>query len=392
MGSSDVSACLDEELLAAFVSGGLDATEIARVDAHLARCEDCLLAVGFAAGPPAAGGSELASDALKHVFTWERLLTQGPGVILSGRFEVGEFLAQGGMGAVYRGVDRETHLPVAIKLLKPEVVAESPELLVRFRRESEILRQLDHPNIVKMIDASLDRSLPYIVMEYVAGGSLRDLLRRQPQLPIARALSIALELVDALARAHHLRAIHRDIKPENVLLAVDGTPRLTDFGLARMGEQAITRVDALVGTLAYLSPEALSGQSLDHRADIWAFGVMLFEMLAGHRPFRGEHQGALVTAILQSRPTDLESLRPDAPVALVDLVHRMLEKDRDLRVPGTRQIGAELEAILKGIPGVGPLGQVSRKPGVERPGHAATPGPRRTSDNLPAPLATFLGR
>src|SRR5262249_7864712 len=152
-------------------------------------------------------------------------------------------------------------------------------------------------------------------------------LKDQPQLPIPRILEIALELSDALTRAHHLKIIHRDVKPANVLLAQDGTPRLTDFGIARVGETTITQAGTLIGTIAYLSPEAFNNDGLDARADLWAFGVMLFEMLAGRRPFDGDSTGAIIAAILNQRTPDLEALRPDAPVPLVDLIYRMLEKD-----------------------------------------------------------------
>src|SRR6185436_11936199 len=173
--------------------------------------------------------------------------------------------------------------------------------------------------------------------------------RRKARRPLPRALSILLELCDALARAHHLSTLHRDIKPENVLIAQDGTPRLTDFGLARSGDQRITRENAVLGTVSYLSPEALWGETLDQRADVWACGVMLFEMLAGRCPFDGDRQGAVVTNILQGAPADLHELRPDAPDALIELVRRMLEKSRDARIASARQVAAELESILRSL-------------------------------------------
>ncbi len=269
--------------------------------------------------------------------------------IIADRFEIGDFIAQGGMGAVYGGRDLQTGQPVAIKLLRPELVAENPDMIARFMREGEALRRLDHPNIVKMLAAFPEGDAHYLVMEYVGGGSLRDLLRPPSRLSVAHAVKIALELADALSRAHHLKIIHRDIKPDNVLLADDGTPRLTDFGVARVGDLNLTSPTVVVGTLAYLSPEALSGMTLDDRTDIWAFGVMLYEMLAGCCPFGGEHVGAITGAILHKPTPNLTTIRPDVPVALVDLINRMLEKDRDRRIPSVRQIGAELESILKSM-------------------------------------------
>src|SRR5215813_2838993 len=162
-------------------------------------------------------------------------------ILIANRFELGDFLSQGGMGTVYRGRDAQTGETIAIKQLKPELVDNTSELLQRFIREGEALRTLNHPNIVKLLATAEQDGQQYLVMEYMAGGSLADLLKDQPQLPIPRVMEIALELSDALARAHHLKIIHRDVKPANVLLAPDGTPRLTDFGFARTDESTISQ-------------------------------------------------------------------------------------------------------------------------------------------------------
>ena len=158
------------------------------------------------------------------------------------RYKVGELLAEGGHGHVYRGVDTHTDAPVIIKRLKPDL-QEQPELVARFQRESNALRQLNHPNIVQMLAAFMENGRHTIVMEYVPGGSLQDLLAKNGQLTQQQSLDIALELADALSRAHHVGILHRDLKPGNVLLAADGTPRLTDFGVARL-----TRDDAQLTT------------------------------------------------------------------------------------------------------------------------------------------------
>jgi predicted ATPase/tetratricopeptide (TPR) repeat protein/tRNA A-37 threonylcarbamoyl transferase component Bud32 len=268
---------------------------------------------------------------------------------IADRFEIEEYISQGGMGAVYRGLDIHSGQAVAIKRLRAEVVADNPDLIARFEREGEILRALNHPNIVKILATAQAEGQHYLVMEYVGGGSLADLLREQPQLDIRRALDIALDLSDALTRTHRLDVLHRDLKPANVLIAEDGTPRLTDFGVARLGKSDLTGADQMVGTVAYLSPEALNGEPLDERADIWAFGVVLFEMLAGKRPFEGANLAEQIKAILSDPVPDLEALRPDIPVALVDLVYRMLDKDRRQRISSVRLAGAELEAILNGV-------------------------------------------
>ncbi len=260
------------------------------------------------------------------------------------RYELGDVIGRGGMGIVHRGTDTRTGETVAVKILKPQVLADEPEILERFYREAQALRQLNHPSIVKVLAAADN----YIVMEYIAGGSLYDDLKRDGALSVERTLEIALDLADALTRAHRLDIVHRDLKPGNVLLAQDGTPRLTDFGVARIGKQdRVTETGVAVGTVDYLSPEALENGDVDHRADIWAFGVMLFEMLAARRPFVGGNVSQLITEILTRPVPDLESLRPDVPVALVDLIYRMLIKDVHARIPSVRLVGAEIEAILQ---------------------------------------------
>jgi serine/threonine-protein kinase len=156
--------------------------------------------------------------------------------IVGGRFEIADperdLLGRGGMGDVYRGIDTRTGELVAVKVLRSEVVTGAPDAVARFIREGEALRELNHPNIVKMVAAVEEGGRHYLVMEYVPGGSLRDLLERQEALPVTRTVEIALEVADALTRAHHLGIIHRDLKPSNVLLAEDGTPRVSDFGHA----------------------------------------------------------------------------------------------------------------------------------------------------------------
>src|SRR5512147_2591731 len=152
------------------------------------------------------------------------------------RYQIGQLIGSGGMGNVFIGTDVLTGETVAIKQLRVEARGNMPQLVERFKREGEALRRLNHPNIVKVLATSDEGDQHFIVMEYVSGGSLADLLIAQPKLPFERVVSIGLELSDALSRAHHLHILHRDIKPANILLAEDGTPRLTDFGIARIGQ------------------------------------------------------------------------------------------------------------------------------------------------------------
>ncbi len=254
----------------------------------------------------------------------------------------------GAIGCVYAGVDTLTSEKVAIKELREELVASMPELVERFRREGELLVRLNHPNIVKILATVEEEQHHYIIMEYVGGGSLADLIQREPEIPIERVLSVCVELADALSRAHHLDILHRDIKPGNILLAEDGTPRLTDFGLARLsGAEALTTSGSILGTFPYLSPEACSNQKLDQRSDIWSFGIILYEMLTGELPFRGETPFEIIWSIKNQSLPDPRLLREGIPDALVELIRKMLMKDREARIPSARLVGGDLEMIRK---------------------------------------------
>ncbi|NDJ52242.1 MAG: protein kinase [Chloroflexi bacterium] len=311
--------------------------------------------------------------------------------MLIGHYHLGDKLGSGAMGDVYKATDTESGQIVAIKRLKAELVNRDPVMLERFVREGQALQQLDHPNIVKMLDAVTEGDNHYIVMEYVAGGDLISYLRAQQPLPIMPALHIAIQLADALTRSHYLDIIHRDIKPANILVTEDGVPKLTDFGIARFtaAETSPTETGMVIGTYAYLSPEACMGMPPDARTDIWAFGVVLYEMLTGRRPFVGSSPGTLVVEILKKPFPDPQELRPDISDDLTDLLYRMLEKNRDARIPSVRLVGAEIEAMLKGIDfsadRASPVTLVMES-------MFATPMAEQAQHNLPHQVTPFVGR
>ena len=268
--------------------------------------------------------------------------------IIANRYSLIKLIGRGGMGDVYEATDQQTNSIVAVKSLKPDIVEFEPGLVERFIREGEILRKLNHPNIVTILDAVEENERHYIILEYVAGGSLKELIENEAPLSPQRTVEIALDLADALTRAHRLNVIHRDIKPANVLIAKDGTPRLTDFGIAHMPDkEKLTNTGSIMGTYAYLSPEACTGEELDRRTDIWAFGVMLYEMLSSKHPFIGNSDYAALIAIMQNPHPPITTYRPDIPPALVTLINQMLVKDRKERIGSIRRIGAELESILQ---------------------------------------------
>lgn len=316
-------------------------------------------------------------------------------LLINDRYQITRRIGAGGMGDVYLGEDNQSGTQVAIKRLKADILERDPTLIERFRREGDALRALNHPNIVKVLDTVAHEGDQYIIMEYVPGGSLSNLLTEMKRLPIKQAVSIALDLSDALIRAHRLDIVHRDIKPDNVLIAKDGTPRLTDFGVAHFGDQTtLTDAGAVVGTYAYLSPEACMGKPLDHRTDIWAFGVMLYEMLAGERPFGGNVPGAIITNILTSPLPDLKERRPDIPDDLNDLLYRMLDKTVEGRIPSVRLVGAVLESQLKGT-GTGSLlavGDHTDSPETILPAPSVLTSTDQGLHNLPAQPTPFVGR
>jgi predicted ATPase/tRNA A-37 threonylcarbamoyl transferase component Bud32 len=300
--------------------------------------------------------------------------------VIGNRYKILETIGQGMMGPVYRGVDIKTGQPVAIKALNPEIVANEPIMLERFRREDELLRELDHPNIVQRLDAIEHDSSHYIITQFVQGGSLRDLLNKQPQLPIERVLEIALDLADALTRTHRLGIIHRDLKPENVLLAIDGTPRLSDFGVAHsIRRTTFSQSGTFVGTWLYIPPESFQGIEADERTDIWSFGVILFEMLAGRVPFQALTPAELVNIVITEPVPDLRKIQPGLPEDLYNLIDLMLCKDRDERIPSVRMVGAALDAIHRGQ-------------AVSLTMTPRTPVQIRIYSNLPEQTTPFIGR
>lgn len=304
-----------------------------------------------------------------------------------GAYDITAELGAGGMGTVYRAIDTRTSQLVAIKHLKPELA--QPSLIERFQREGEALRRLNHPNIVKMIDSLSEDGHHFLVLEYVEGGDLKQALQHGA-LPVQRAVSIALDLADALTRAHRLDIIHRDLKPANILIAVDGTPRLSDFGVAHFGGQSSqTDTGQAIGTLDYLAPETLTGHPPNARTDIWAFGLILCQMLTGQHPFHlvDDPSSHIVTRLLYHPLPKFEALYPQLPIPLIDLMYRMLERDPQARIPSVRHIGAALEDILQHRHTPAPQPSTSR---------FATPSPdsslQHNKHNLPPNLTPFIGR
>jgi Tol biopolymer transport system component len=258
------------------------------------------------------------------------------------------------MGEVYRAHDDRLHRDVAIKVL-PEEVAGDPDRRARLEREAQAVAALSHPNVLSVFDTGTHGDQLYIVTELLEGDTLRARLAAGP-LPTRRAIEIAVEVARGLAAAHERQLVHRDLKPENIFLVDDGRVKILDFGLARrvagasMAAETVaasTRTDpgTVLGTVGYMAPEQVRDQPIDGRADLFAFGAVLYEMLTGHRAFRRDTPAETMTAILNEEPPDLSRVRLDVPPALERIVRHCLEKNPNQRFQSARDVAFALEAL-----------------------------------------------
>src|SRR4051794_22157050 len=250
------------------------------------------------------------------------------------------------MSTVYRAFDTVLERPVAIKLMHRHIASHS-EQLERFRREARSVAQLNHPHIVTVIDASEDEGTPYIVFEFVDGETLKERIRRCGRLPIPEAIAYAIEIARALGAAHERGIVHRDIKPQNVLIDPEGSAKVTDFGIARsLEEEGLTADGRVLGTTDYVSPEQALGHPVTGQSDIYSLGIVLFEMLIGDVPFRGENQVAVAMKHAREELPDVQRVRPEVSAALAAVVARATAKDLDRRYLDAGSLVADLEEVL----------------------------------------------
>lgn len=281
-----------------------------------------------------------------------------------GRFRVTALLGRGGMGAVYRARDERLDRDVALKLLPPHT-ADDPGAVERFLVEARAAGTLTHPNVCTVHEiGESDDGRPYIAMTMYEGETLRQRLARGP-LPARDAAAIARDLARALGAAHARGIIHRDVKPANVMLGSDGTTRLLDFGLARLGDATLSAAGATPGTIAYMSPEQFRGAPVDHRTDLWSLGVVLHEMLAGVRPFHGGSDRAVLLAIQYDPPASFDAVQSPVPASLQRVVERLLRKTPEERYADASSVEAELDSVLSGEADV--RSAVTRTPGLPAP-------------------------
>ncbi len=254
-----------------------------------------------------------------------------PGSTFANRYEVKEVLGQGGMGTVFKAVDRELGEVIAIKTLKADFLRSDPSALERFRSEIRLARRISHRNVVRTHDIGEEGGTYFITMEYVDGTSLKELIRARGRLPLAVTLSVGKQLARALEIAHEQGIIHRDIKPQNMVVEPDGVLKVMDFGIARLAERpqesGVTQQGAIVGTPEYMAPEQVTGGAVDARADLYAAGCVLFECLVGRPPIQADTPYQLVAQLLEDTPPRVRTLNADVPPALDQLIAELLSKD-----------------------------------------------------------------
>jgi serine/threonine protein kinase len=258
------------------------------------------------------------------------------------RYELLEKLGGGGMGVVYKGRERRTGRLVALKFLS-ESLAEDPVIRRRFHREARAAAALEHPNIGVIHGVEEQDGRLFLVMPFYGGGTLKQRIAAGP-LPVADAVSCAIQIAEGLSLAHGWGIVHRDIKPANLIFADDGTLKILDFGIAKVGGEKLTRTGLVLGTLAYMSPEQATGGTVDHRTDLWALGVVLHEMLAGRPPFAASSIEQLFRAVRFSDPPPVRDSRPEVPERVQVVVARLLQRDPDRRYPDAHAVAAALKA------------------------------------------------
>ena len=267
--------------------------------------------------------------------------------MVAGRYELEEVVGQGGMSTVYKARDSLLERNVVLKVLHQQY-NEDEDFVERFKREARSVAQLQHPNIVTVIDRGEEAGRQYIVFEFIDGENLKELVVRKGRLGVRDSLEIALEVARGLAFAHDHGLVHRDVKPQNVLLNGDGRAKVTDFGIARSldVDRGVTQTGTILGTSNYIAPEQASGQPVDAHTDVYSLGIVLYEMLTGELPFPGESFVAVAMKHIQEPSPNVLDVRGDVPLRVAEMIDRALEKDPEHRFPTMDAFAAEIEAAL----------------------------------------------
>jgi serine/threonine protein kinase/Tfp pilus assembly protein PilF len=270
------------------------------------------------------------------------------GSTVAGRYQILKELGRGGMGVVYKAEDTKLKRTVALKFLPPELT-HIPDVKERFMREAQAAAALDHPNICTVYEFDEAEEKTFISMAYIEGQSLKKKIESGP-LELDEAIRIALQVAEGLQEAHKKGVVHRDIKSANIMMDERNLAKIMDFGLARMmGGTLLTQEGTAMGTIAYMSPEQARGEAVDHRTDIWSFGVVLYEMFSGQLPFKGEHEQAIVYSILKEKPKPVTDMQSDIPVSIEQVINKALEKNPEKRYQEIDKLLDDLKSISAGI-------------------------------------------
>jgi len=297
--------------------------------------------------PVFTAGGDLATPTMVRSMAGGTGMALIPGQTFAGRYEIKAVLGVGGMGVVYRAMDRELGEPVAIKTLKADAMASDPALLARFKDEIRLARKITHRNVVRTHDLGEVEGMYYITMEYVEGQSLKQLIQARGHLPVNVTLTVGKQLCRALEVAHEQGVIHRDIKPQNIAVEPSGTIKVMDFGIARLATrtEGVTQAGMAIGTPEYMAPEQLLGDNVDFRADLYAAGCVLFECLTGRPPFVADSPVTLVAKQLEEAAPSPASLNAEVPEALAAIVLRTLHKDAAQRPQSATELHDALDAV-----------------------------------------------
>jgi len=272
-----------------------------------------------------------------------------PDALFDGRYRILRRLGQGGMARVFLAQDESLHRPVAIKVLADRH-SQDPHFIERFQREARSAARLNHPNIVQVYDHAQVGGVSYIVQEYVEGETLKELIRREAPLDARRAITIGLQILAALRVAHQQGVIHRDVKPQNILVQPDGKVKVADFGIANAGESDMTEAGSIVGTAQYLAPEQARGLPVGPPADLYAVGIVLYEMLSGRVPFEGDAAVTVAMRHVQEAPEPLGDRNPLVQPELEAIVMRALAKNPAQRYQSADEMGIDLDRVRQGLP------------------------------------------
>jgi serine/threonine protein kinase len=270
------------------------------------------------------------------------IVSQG---MLVGHYRIVEKIGAGGMGEVYLAEDTELNRKVALKFLATHLLSD-PDCITRFKREAQAAAKLDHPNIVTVYEVGEFQGRPFFAMQHIEGRSLREYASHQ-ELSIPQVLEIGIQIAEGLQSAHEKGVTHRDIKPANVLIDSHGRARILDFGLASVaGTDHLTKTGSTLGTIGYMSPEQVRGEQVDHRTDIFSLGVVLYELITGKQPFKGDNDTATSRNIIDTEPEPLARYKSGVGSELQRIISKALQKDKSMRYQHADDLVADMKQLL----------------------------------------------